>query len=265
MSLEIQDLSVTIAGRRVVDGVSFSLPDGARLGLIGESGSGKSMTALAVLGLAPLAAEVTGSIKLNGRELVGLSDRELAGVRGKEVGIVFQEPATALNPVRRVGPQITEAIRIHYDVSKAEAAQRAITLAERVALPDPEQLVRAYPHQLSGGQRQRVAIAMAIATGPGLLIADEPTTALDVTIQAEILELFADLSRGSGTSLLFITHDLALLRSVVDDVVVLADGRVVEQASVDELITNPRTEITQQFVAAARATTWTRPAGDGDE
>lgn len=265
MSLEIQDLTVSIAGRRVVDGVSFSVPDGARVGLIGESGSGKSLTALAVLGLAPLAADITGSIKLNGRELVGLRDRELAAVRGKEVGIVFQEPATSLNPVRRVGPQITEAIRIHYDVSKAEAARRAIALAQRVALSDPEQLVRAYPQQLSGGQRQRVAIAMAIATGPGLLIADEPTTALDVTIQAEILELFADLSQSSGTSLLFITHDLALLRSVVDEVVVLADGRVVEQASVAELISSPRSEITRQFVAAARATTWTRPGGESDE
>lgn len=265
MSLEIRDLTVDIAGRRVVDGVSFSLPDGARIGLIGESGSGKSLTALAVLGLAPQSAEVSGSIKLNGRELIGLSDRELAGVRGKEVGIVFQEPATALNPVRRVGVQISEAIRIHYDVTKAEAADRAIALAQRVALPEPEQLVRAYPHQLSGGQRQRVAIAMAIATGPGLLIADEPTTALDVTIQADILDLFADLSRDAGTSLLFITHDLALLRSVVDSVVVLAEGQVVEQATVDQLITNPQTAITKQFVAAARATTWTRPAGGSDD
>jgi peptide/nickel transport system ATP-binding protein len=257
MSLEITDLTIDIGDRRVVDGVSLALGDADRLGLIGESGSGKSLTALAVLGLLPRHARVAGSIRLNGRELVGLNDRELARVRGKEVGIVFQEPATALNPVRRIGEQIGEPLRIHYGFTKAQALERAVRTAARVNLPDPERLVRLYPHQLSGGQRQRVAIAIALATGPRLIIADEPTTALDVTVQSGILELFDRQVADSGASLLFITHDLAVLSQITARAIVLANGRVVERGSVHDVVHSPTHDVTAGLAAAARATTWT--------
>jgi peptide/nickel transport system ATP-binding protein len=260
VSLEVQDLTVEIRGRRVVDGVSFSVPDGARVGLIGESGSGKSLTALAVLGLLPDGATASGSIRWNGRELIGLSDRELAELRGDEIGIVFQEPRTALNPIRTVGRQIAESIRIHEKTSKKDAAARAVAEAARVALPDPERIVARYPHQLSGGQRQRVAIAMALACRPRLLIADEPTTALDVTIQAEILQLLLSLVRDGGMSLVFITHDLAVLSQIATHGVVLEHGRVVEDAPVPTLLTAPASPVTQGLLRDATATLW-RPGG----
>jgi peptide/nickel transport system ATP-binding protein len=256
MTLQISDLRITINGRRVVDGVSFELGDGERLGLIGESGSGKSLTALAVLGLLPRGAEVRGSIRLNDQELVGLDDRALAAIRGKQVGIVFQEPSTALNPVRKVGAQIGESLRIHYGFSKQQALERAIVLAERVRLPDPEQTVQLYPHQLSGGQRQRVAIAIAIATGPRLIIADEPTTALDVTTQAGILDLFDDAVSASGASLLFITHGLAVLSRITTRAVVLAEGRVVEESTVHNILHVSRNPVTAALAAAARETSY---------
>ncbi|MET7400186.1 ABC transporter ATP-binding protein [Dactylosporangium sp. NPDC005572] len=256
MSLEIEDLRIAIRGRTVVDGVSLSLGDGDRLGLIGESGSGKSLTALAMLGLLPPGSTVSGSIRLDGRELVGRSDRELAAVRGRQAGIVFQEPATALNPVRRVGAQIGESLRIHYGFTKRQALERAVKLAARVHLPDPERIVYRYPHELSGGQRQRVAIAAAIATGPRLIIADEPTTALDVTIQAGILDLFDHEVTRSGASLLFITHDLAVLARIVARAAVLADGRVIEQAAVADLLASPAHPVTAALAAAAYATSF---------
>lgn len=260
MSLEVRDLVIEIGDRRVVDRISFDVPDGARLGLIGESGSGKSLTALALLGLLPDGAQATGSIRWNGRELIGLSDRELAQLRGDEIGIVFQEPQTALNPIRPVGRQIAESLRIHTPLSRAEARARAVAEAERVRLPDPEQIVRRYPHQLSGGQRQRVAIAMALACRPRLLIADEPTTALDVTIQAEILDLLGSLVADDGMSLVFITHDLAVLSQVATDAVVLEDGRVVEQGPLSTLLTAPSSPVTQGLLRDATATLW-RPSG----
>ena len=260
MTLEVQDLTVDIDGRRVVDGISFDVPDGARVGLIGESGSGKSLTALAILGLLPDGAVAGGSVRWNGRELIGLADRELADLRGDEIGIVFQEPRTALNPIRTVGRQIGESVRIHERLSKRDAAARAVAEAARVALPDPERIVGRYPHQLSGGQRQRVAIAMALACRPRLLIADEPTTALDVTIQAEILELLRDLVEDDGMSLVFITHDLAVLSQIATHGVVLEDGRVVEEAPVSRLLTAPSSPITQGLLRDASATLW-RPGG----
>ncbi len=260
MSLEVRDLTVDIDGRRVVDGVSFEVPDGARVGLIGESGSGKSLTALAILGLLPDGASAAGSIRWNGRELIGLDDRQLAELRGDEIGIVFQEPRTALNPIRTVGRQIAESIRIHEKASKRDAATRAVAEAARVALPDPERIVNRYPHQLSGGQRQRVAIAMALACRPRLLIADEPTTALDVTIQAEILELLQSLVADDGMSLVFITHDLAVLSQIATDGVVLEDGRVVERAPVARLLTAPSSPVTRGLLRDATATLW-RPGG----
>ncbi|WP_431800150.1 ATP-binding cassette domain-containing protein [Microbacterium kunmingense] len=260
MSLAVRDLVVEIDGRRVVDGISFEVPDGARVGLIGESGSGKSLTALAILGLLPDGATASGSVQWNGRELIGLPDRDLAALRGDEIGIVFQEPRTALNPIRTVGRQIAESVRIHEGVSRKDAAARAVAKAARVALPDPDGIVRRYPHQLSGGQRQRVAIAMALACRPRLLIADEPTTALDVTIQAEILELLRTLVTDDGMSLIFITHDLAVLSQVATHAVVLEDGRIVEAGAVATLLGHPSSPVTQGLLRDATATLW-RPEG----
>ncbi|GAA2920161.1 peptide/nickel transport system ATP-binding protein [Microbacterium keratanolyticum] len=263
MSLEVRDLVIEIEGRRVVDGVSFSVPDGARLGLIGESGSGKSLTALAILGLLPEGASASGSIRWNDRELIGVPDRELATIRGDEIGIVFQEPRTALNPIRTVGRQVAESIRIHNRIPRAEAKARAIQEAARVRLPDPPSIIDRYPHQLSGGQRQRVALAIALAARPRLLIADEPTTALDVTIQAEILELLLSLVSSEGLSLVFITHDLAVLAQVATHAVVLEHGRVVEEGPVEVLLTAPSSPITQGLLRDATATLW-RPTGSGE-
>jgi len=260
MTLEVRDLTIDIGDRRVVDGVSFDVPDGARVGLIGESGSGKSLTALAILGLLPDGATTDGSIRWNGRELLGLADRELAALRGDDIGIVFQEPRTALNPIRTVGRQIAESVRIHERVSRAEARVRAVGEAARVALPDPERIVARYPHQLSGGQRQRVAIATALACRPRLLIADEPTTALDVTIQSEILDLLLSLVEDDGMSLIFITHDLAVLSRIATHGIVLEDGRVVESAPVPTLLTAPTSAVTQGLLRDATATLW-RPGG----
>ena len=260
MSLEVDGLVVEIDGRRVVDGVSFAVPDGARLGLIGESGSGKSLTALAVLGLLPDGATASGSVRWNGTDLIGMPDRELARLRGDEIGIVFQEPRTALNPIRTVGRQIAESIRIHEGIGRGQARERAVEEAARVRLPDPSSIIDRYPHQLSGGQRQRVAIAMALACRPRLLIADEPTTALDVTIQAEILSLLLSLVADQGMSLVFITHDLAVLAHVATHGVVLEHGRVVEQAPVTTLLSAPTSPITQGLLRDATATLW-RPEG----
>lgn len=260
MSLEVEGLTIEISGRRVVDGVSFSVPDGARVGLIGESGSGKSLTALAILGLLPDGAVASGSVRWNGRELIGMPDRELATLRGDEIGIVFQEPRTALNPIRTIGRQIAESVRIHEGLSRREARARAVAEAERVALPDPERIVARYPHQLSGGQRQRAAIAMALACRPRLLIADEPTTALDVTIQAGVLDLLLSLVEDDGMSLVFITHDLAVLSQIATHGVVLEDGRVVETAPVSTLLTAPGSDVTRGLLRDATATLWRAPA-----
>lgn len=256
MSLVVRDLRVEIGGRTLVDGVSFDVPDGARVGLIGESGSGKSLTALAILGLLPEGARATGSVRWNDREILGLPDAQLAALRGDDIGIVFQEPRTALNPIRTVGRQIGESVRIHEGVSRRAALRRAVVEAERVALPDPQRLVSRYPHQLSGGQRQRVAIAMALACRPRLLIADEPTTALDVTIQAGILALLRDLVQDAGMSLVFITHDLAVLAQVATHAVVLEHGRVVEQGAVDDLLRAPSSPVTRALLRDATATLW---------
>lgn len=259
MSLRVERLRVAFGGAPVVDDVAFEVPDGARVGLIGESGSGKSLTALAVMGLLPDGAEVTGSIRWDDAELVGMRDRDLARLRGSEMSMVFQEPQTALNPIRTVGRQIAEAARIHRGLSRAGARRLAVELAGRVRLPGPESIVERHPHQLSGGQRQRVAIAAALAAEPRLLIADEPTTALDVTVQAEILDLMQGLVEGRGLSLLFITHDLAVLSRIATHAVVLERGRVVEQAPVADLLSAPRHPVTQGLLRDARATRWRGP------
>ncbi|WP_369813628.1 ABC transporter ATP-binding protein, partial [Frigoribacterium sp. RIT-PI-h] len=256
VSLVIDDLTVTIGDRRVVDGLSLDVPDGARVGLIGESGSGKSMTTLAVLGLLPDGARATGSIRLDGRELLGASERELAGLRGRVVGTVFQDPRTALDPVVTVGRQIAEPLRLHGRVGRRDARVRAVAAAAEVGLPDPETVVDLYSHQLSGGQRQRVGIAMALINRPGLVLADEPTTALDVTTQAEVLALFQRLVDEQRTSLLFVTHDLAVLSRITDHAAVLSHGRVVERGPVEQLLHRPEHEVTRGLVEATRATTW---------
>ncbi|MFJ4037763.1 ATP-binding cassette domain-containing protein [Microbacterium sp. NPDC090007] len=256
MSLEVKNLHVDIGGRRVVDDVSFSVPDGARVGLIGESGSGKSLTALAILGLLPDGARAGGSVEWNGRQILGLPDRDLAALRGDDIGMVFQDPRTALNPLHTVGRQIGESLRIHERVSRREARRRAVDEAARVSLPDPAGVVARYPHQLSGGQRQRVAIAMALACRPRLLLADEPTTALDVTVQAGILSLLRSLVQDAGMSLVFITHDLAVLAQVATHAVVLSHGRVAEQGAVRDLLASPASPVTRALVRDATATRW---------
>ncbi len=262
MSLAVRDLRIAVGGETIVDGVSFDVPDGARVGLIGESGSGKSMTALAILGLLPDGAEATGSIAWDGTELIGMPDGELARLRGDQIAMVFQEPQTALNPIRTLGRQIAESARLHRGASRADARRIAVEAARRVRLPEPERIVRRYPHQVSGGQRQRAAIASALAARPRLLIADEPTTALDVTIQAGILELLLALVAEEGMSLLFNTHDLAELSQVATHGIVLEHGRVVEEAPVAELLSAPRHPVTKGLLRDATATLW---RGSGPE
>jgi peptide/nickel transport system ATP-binding protein len=258
--LAVEDLTVEIGGRNVVDAVSFDVPEGGRLGVIGESGSGKTMTALAIVGLLPDSATITGRISLEGQQLVGRDDRAYAALRGAQVAMVFQDPRTALNPVMRVGRQVSEPARLHRGLDRRAAAALAVELCTRVGLPDPERITRAYPHQLSGGQRQRVGIAMALACQPALLIADEPTTALDVTVQAEVMALLRRLVTEEGTALLFISHDIALVSGVVDDVLVMRDGRVVERGPVAAITTRPEHAYTRQLLDAARRTSHDAPS-----
>jgi peptide/nickel transport system ATP-binding protein len=260
--LVVDDLTVRFGDRAVVDGVSFAIDAGERLAVIGESGSGKTLTALSVIGLAPEQAEVTGSVRLDGTELLGRDDRALSRLRGERIAMVFQNPLTALNPLMRVGRQIAEPLRRHHGLDRAAAATAAVALCERVGLPDPERAVRAYPHQLSGGQRQRVGLAIALACRPSLLIADEPTTALDVTVQAEVLRVLRELIDVEDTALLFITHDLAIVPEVADRLAVMRHGRIVETGTVDGLIRSPEHPYTVELLAAARRTTL--PAGATD-
>ena len=250
--LEVRDLKVRFKSPTgpvtAVDGISFSIGKGRTLGLVGESGCGKSVTSLALMGLTTGAVE--GSIRFEDRELIGLSQRALASVRGDRMAMIFQEPMTSLNPVYRVGDQIIEAIRAHRSVGTAEARALAIEALKRVRLPAPERRVDDFPHQLSGGMRQRVMIAMALVCTPALLIADEPTTALDVTIQAQILDLMRGLSADSGTAILMITHDLGVVAELCEDVVVMYAGRVVEQAPVAALFDDPQHPYTLGLLGA---------------
>ncbi|MFW6773222.1 dipeptide ABC transporter ATP-binding protein [Nocardioides sp. CPCC 205120] len=252
--LEITDVGVEFGGpkrwKAVTHGITFSVAPGETVALVGESGSGKSVTAMAVLDLLPEGARRTGSIRLSGEELVGASEKRLREVRGSDVAVIFQEPMTALNPVYTIGHHLVEAIRSHRDVDKAAARERAVELLRQVHMPDPELKVSHYPHQLSGGQRQRAMIAMAMASEPQLLIADEPTTALDVTVQAEILDLVRELQQRTGMSVLVITHDMGVVADVADKVVVMRDGRVVEQAPARELFARPRHEYTRALLEA---------------
>jgi peptide/nickel transport system ATP-binding protein len=230
--LRVADLRVTLRTARgpadAVRGVGFELRRGETLGLVGESGCGKSVTALALMGLLPETARVAGSVRFAGRELVGLPDEALCALRGDRIGMVFQEPMTSLNPLHTVGRQVAEPLRLHRGLDAAAARAQALRLLDRVGLPDAARRLDAYPHQLSGGQRQRVTIAMALACGPDLLIADEPTTALDVTIQGQILDLIADLVDERGMALILISHDLGVIAENVDRMMVMYGGTVVE-------------------------------------
>jgi len=251
--LEVQDLHmgfpVAHGTARAVDGVSLSLARGRVLGLVGESGCGKSMTALCLLRLVPSPGRITGGrILFQGRDLLTLPEREMRAVRGAGVAMIFQEPMTALNPVLTVGSQIAEAIAVHRPVSRREAWDRAVALLDEVGIPEPAARATDYPHQLSGGMRQRVMIAMAISCEPQVLVADEPTTALDVTIQADILALLRDLRERHGMAVLLITHDLGVVAEQADDVAIMYAGRIVEQAPVAEIFARPRHPYTQALL-----------------
>jgi len=226
---------------KAVRGLSYELNQGEILGIVGESGSGKSVSAMSIIGLVDEPGRIVkGSVLFDGRELVGLPKKELENIRGKEISMIFQDPMTSLNPVFRIGSQITEVIMRHTEMKKSEATEKAIQLLKLVGIPEPEDRIRNYPHQFSGGMRQRAMIAMAISCDPKLLIADEPTTALDVTIQAQILELMRDLNKKLNTAVILITHDLGVVAETCDKVIVMYGGMVMEKASVLELFDNPQ-------------------------
>ncbi|MGC0366778.1 peptide/nickel transport system ATP-binding protein [Rhodococcus sp. 27YEA15] len=249
--LAIDDLSVSFGSRSpVVEGVGLTVGSGEIVALVGESGSGKSLTARTILGLLPDGATATGSVTVGGIEIIGADDSVLNSVRGVRAAMVFQEPQTALNPVQKIGRQITQALQAHQRISKRAARARAVELLELVEIPDASTRVDWYPHQLSGGQKQRVVIALALSGEPELLIADEPTTALDVTVQAEILKLLQGLRDANGTSILLITHNMGVVAAVADRVVVMRSGKVVEQQSVFDLFENPHQQYTRELLAA---------------
>jgi len=253
--LEVEDLQVhfrTPDGvNRAVDGVSFYVNEGETLAVVGESGCGKSVTAMSILQLIPQPpGKIAGSIRFQGKELLQLSDREMRSIRGNDISMVFQEPMTSLNPVLNVGYQISETLRLHQGLDQSAAAARAVEMLALVGIPEPGRRVRQYPHQLSGGMRQRVMIAIALACHPKLLIADEPTTALDVTIQAQILGLMQDLKRGVGAAIILITHDLGVVAEVAERVMVMYAGRKVEEAPVADLFRNPLHPYTQGLLGA---------------
>ena len=263
--LELRDLTVeipTISGWITpVNQVSFTLEEGESLGIVGESGSGKTMLSLALMGLLPPGARAKGeawftsrdaAADCRGENLLALPRDEMQKLRGREISMIFQEPMTALNPVMRIGAQIEEAIRVHDAAAgREDIRRRAIAALDRASVPDPEVRARQYPHQLSGGLRQRVMIAMALVANPGVLIADEPTTALDVTVQAQILELLANLRRELKLSLLFITHDLGVVAQIADRVIVMYSGRVVEEGPAKEVLRSPRHPYTEGLLRAA--------------
>ncbi|MFD7773256.1 ABC transporter ATP-binding protein [Streptomyces sp. NPDC059753] len=255
--LAVRDLDVTVGGRKLIDSVDFTIRAGERVGLIGESGSGKSLTSLSVMGLLPEGLRATGSVRLAGadHDLVGADEARMSRIRGKEIAMVFQEPMTALNPTMRVGRQIAEVLLIHRTrPDRASAQAAAVELLVQVGLPDPAAAAHAYPHQLSGGQRQRVVLAIALANDPALLVCDEPTTALDVTVQARVLDLIVRGVQDRRSAMLFITHDLAVVATVCERVMVMYGGRVVESGPVREVFTRPRHRYTQGLIGASDLT-----------
>jgi len=254
--LSVEGLKISAVDRTLVSNLSFAVQPGERMGLIGESGSGKSLTAMAITGLLPGNIVASGSIMLDGQQVIGAAESNLRQLRGSATAVIFQEPLTALDPLMRLGNQIAEPLRRRYrreGTDPQDIRGEVLGLMERVALPDPARIAAAYPYEVSGGQRQRVAIAMALACRPKLLIADEPTTALDVTTQAEILKLLDSLVRDLGMALLFISHDLPVVANVVDRLTVLREGMAVEQGAVRDVLGAPKNPYTKTLVEAARA------------
>jgi peptide/nickel transport system ATP-binding protein len=252
--LQVTDLDVDFAVDKVwvpaVKKLNYTIKSGEVMALVGESGSGKSVSSMSILDLLPRNSRVKGSIKLNGKEIRGISAAQMRGIRGKDVAVIFQEPMTALNPVFTVGAQIIETVRVHYGISPHEARKRALELLEMVELPDPEKAFNSYPHQLSGGQRQRAMIAQSISCDPKLLIADEPTTALDVTVQAEILDLIRNLRDRLGSAVLLITHDMGVVADLADHIAVMRQGEVVEAGPTLQIFRNPQHEYTKALLDA---------------
>src|SRR3954466_14058738 len=234
--LDVRDLSVAFGNTLAVDHISFSVKRGECVALVGESGSGKSVSALSILKLLPYpsASHPSGSIRFNGRELLTAAEHEMREIRGNDISIIFQEPMTSLNPLHTIEAQIGEILSLHRGIGGAKARARTLELLTQVGIPEPETRLQSYPHQLSGGQRQRVMIAMALANEPDLLIADEPTTALDVTVQAQILKLLKELQSRLGMAMLFITHDLGIVRKLAETVCVMKEGKIVEQGPVED-------------------------------
>lgn len=254
--LEITDLKTGFDTERglirAVDGVTFEIDKGKTTGVVGESGCGKTVTAMSIVDLLPKPSGqiLGGNIRLNGKELVGIESDKMHQIRGNEIGVIFQEPMAALNPVQRIGKQIMEALILHKGMNKREALQKAVELVEAVGIPSPERRVVEYPHQLSGGMRQRVMIAIALSCEPDLLIADEPTTALDVTVQAQILNLISKMQDSLGMAVMLITHDLGVIAEQCDEVIVMYAGRIVERAPVLELFSNPLHAYTKGLLAS---------------
>lgn len=255
--LSVDNLTIAAPGRQLVHGISFDLAAGERLGLVGESGSGKSLTAMSIVGLLAPGLRAAGSVLLDGQQVIGRPDRDLVPLRGAVAAVVFQDPRSALDPLMRLGEQLAAPIRRRAAregrrLSAATLRDEQIHWLDRVAIPDPARILRAWPHEVSGGQRQRIAIAMALACGPRLLIADEPTTALDVSTQAEILDLLDGLVRDDGLSLLFISHDLPVVSRIADRVIVMQHGRAVEEGPTAKVFTDPQDAYTRGLVGAAR-------------
>ena len=269
--LEVKDLSVgfdTRHGRStVVDGISFRIDRGKTLGVVGESGSGKSMTSLAIIGLLPKGARTSGSVMFKGEELLGRREQQMRRIRGDQIAMIFQDPLSSLNPYYTVGLQIEEAYLAHRGGGRKNARKVAIDAMRRVKIPDPDRRVDHYPHQFSGGMRQRVMIAMALSCEPDLIIADEPTTALDVTVQAQILELISMLQSATGAAMLFITHDLAVVSQIADAVHVLRNGKTMETGPTEQIFSRPENEYTRELLAAVPriedAVDFSQPAGSG--
>ncbi len=249
-ALVVDRLTVRVGTVVAVHGISFALAARRRTGLIGESGSGKSLTALALIGLLPEGLSATGRVLYGGADLLAASERELCRIRGDRLAMIFQEPMTALNPVMKVGAQVAEPLRVHRRLGRGEADAAARRALERVHMPDPAEKMNAYPHELSGGQRQRAMIAMATACGPDIVIADEPTTALDVTVQAQVLDVLAELVDDGGSTLLLITHDLPVVSNVCDVVLVMYGGRIVEEGAVGAVFGQPRHPYTRALLDA---------------
>jgi len=255
MILDIQNLRVSFKNEsgketEVVHGVNVQLEKGQTLGIVGESGSGKSILSLATIGLLPKTASPTGKILLNGKDILTMSEKELCKIRGSKIGMIFQEPMTALNPAMKIGDQIAEGLRLHKKISRKDALNEAYQLLEMVKIPDAKRKMNVYPHEMSGGQRQRVVIAIALALKPDLLIADEPTTALDVTVQAEILDILDDLVTELGIALILISHDLSVIARIADRTLVMFRGDEIEQGETEQVLRHPTHDYTRTLLSA---------------